>query len=152
MQLERLNCRQAVRDDADAIARVFSPSFRLLSFLPVLHTVAEDRWFIEHVIFEECDVTVAESGDRIVSFLARQDQEIRLLYTRTDCLGMGAGTQLIARAKTCGVGALEFWCFQANVRGRRFYEARGFRTIEFTDGAHNEEKTPDVRYRWERET
>ena len=35
-------------------------------------------------------------------------------------------------------------------RARRFYEARGFRAIRFTDGAGNEEKTPDVRYRWER--
>jgi hypothetical protein len=35
---------------------------------------------------------------------------------------------------------------------RRFYEARGFRAIRFTDGADNEEGTPDVRYRWERTT
>ncbi len=33
----------------------------------------------------------------------------------------------------------------------RFYEAREFRALKFTDGAHNEEKTPDVRYRWERD-
>jgi GNAT superfamily N-acetyltransferase len=151
MQFERLFCRQATHDDADAIARVFSPSLRLLSFLPILHTVEEDRWFIEHVILKECDVTVAESDDRIVSFLARQDQEIRQLYTRTDCLGKGAGTQLIACAKASGVAALELWCFQANLRGRRFYEARGFRAIKFTDGADNEEKTPDLRYRWDRD-
>ena len=31
----------------------------------------------------------------------------------------------------------------------RFYEARGFRAIRFTDGADNEEQMPDVRYRWE---
>ena len=151
MPFERQICRQATRDDADAIARVFSPSLRLLSFLPHLHTVAEDRWFIEHVVFEECDVTVVESEDRIVSFLARRDQEICHLYTRPDCLGRGAGTHLIEGAKTCRVGALELWCFQANVRARRFYEARGFRAVEFTDGARNEEKTPDMRYRWERD-
>ncbi len=151
MKSERRTCRQATHDDAEAIARVFSPSLRLLSFLPILHTVEEDRWFIEHVILKECDVTVAESDDRIVSFLARQDQEIRLLYTRSDRLGQGAGTQLIENAKTCGVTALELWCFQANVRARRFYEARGFRAIKFTDGANNEEKTPDLRYRWERD-
>jgi hypothetical protein len=53
-------------------------------------------------------------------------------------------------AKESGVKALELWCFQANARARRFYEARGFRPIRFTDGDGNEEKTPDVRYRWER--
>jgi GNAT superfamily N-acetyltransferase len=52
--------------------------------------------------------------------------------------------------KNSGVEALELWCFQANSRACRFYEARGFRAIRFTDGADNEEKTPDVRYRWER--
>jgi hypothetical protein len=46
--------------------------------------------------------------------------------------------------------SLELWCFQANSRARRFYEARGFHAILFTDGAGNEERTPDVRYRWER--
>ncbi len=33
---------------------------------------------------------------------------------------------------------------------RRFYEARGFRPVRFTDGADNEERWPDVRYRWQR--
>ena len=124
---------------------------RLLTFLPIRHTVEEDRRFIEHVIFKECDVTVAESEDQIVSFLARQDKEIRLLFTRPDYLGRGAGTRLIERAKASDVAALEAWCFQANARARRFYEARGFCAIEFTDGENNEEKMPDTRYRWERD-
>ena len=51
--------------------------------------------------------------------------------------------------KPAGIGALELWCFQANERARRFYEARGFHAIRFTDGAENKERTPDVRYRWE---
>ena len=49
--------RLATANDAAAIARVFSPSFRLLSFLPMLHTEEEDRWFIENVILKECVVT-----------------------------------------------------------------------------------------------
>jgi indole-3-acetate monooxygenase len=51
--------------------------------------------------------------------------------------------------KASGIGALELWCFQANERTLRFYEGRGFRAIRFTDGADNEERMPDVRYRWE---
>ena len=35
-------------------------------------------------------------------------------------------------------------------RARRFYEERGCRAVRFTDGRDNEEKVPDVRYRWER--
>jgi GNAT superfamily N-acetyltransferase len=142
--------RRARARDADAIAEVFSASFRLLTFLPMLRTVQDRHWFIENVILRECEVTVAEDGSGIVSFLARRGEEVRLLYTRPDRLSMGAGTALIEAAKTGGVDALELWCFQANARARRFYEARSFRAIRFTDGAHNEEKTPDVRYRWER--
>jgi GNAT superfamily N-acetyltransferase len=140
--------RRATGDDADAIAEVFSASFRLLSFLPKLHTVAEDRWFIANVILRDCEVIVAEDNSGIVSFLALQGEEVRLLYTRPDRIGKGAGTQLIEAAKKSGVGALELWCFQANARARRFYAARGFFAIRFTDGEENEEKTPDIRYRW----
>jgi GNAT superfamily N-acetyltransferase len=72
------------------------------------------------------EVTVAEDETGIVAFLARRGEEVRLLYTRPDRIGMGAGSQLIEESKATGVGALELWCFQANERARRFYEARGF--------------------------
>jgi len=142
--------RPATAADADAIAAVFHASFRLLTFLPMLHTAAEYRRFVAEVILPECDVTVVEDHSGIVAFLAREGEEVRLLYTRPDRIGRGAGARLIEAAQASGVAALELWCFQANARARRFYEARGFRAIRFTDGAHNEERTPDVRYRWER--
>ena len=143
------NLRRATIADAQAIAAVFSPSFRLLGFLPPLHTVEQDRWFIENVILRDCEVTVADDERCIVAFLARQGEEVGLLYAHPDRLGSGAGTQLIEAAKASSIAALELWCFQANTRARRFYEKHGFRAVRFTDGAHNEEKTPDVRYRWE---
>ena len=145
-----LTLRRATVTDADAIAVVFSSSVRLLTFLPVLHTVAEDRRFIEDVILPQYEVTVAEDVSGIVSFLALRGELVRLLYTRPDRIGTGTGTLLIGATKASGVGALELWCFQANARARRFYEARGFLAIRFTDGADNEERTPDVLYRWER--
>jgi ribosomal protein S18 acetylase RimI-like enzyme len=58
---------------------------------------------------------------------------------------------LIEVAKRSGEAALELWCFQANTYARRFYERHGFKAIRFTDGHDNEEKTPDVRYRWARD-
>jgi GNAT superfamily N-acetyltransferase len=141
--------RGATADDADAIASVLTASFRLLTFLPMLHTAEEDRRFIANVVLRDCEVTVAEDESGIVSFLARNGEEVRLLYTRPDRIGSGAGTQLIEAAKRSGVATLELWCFQANTRARRFYEARGFRAIRFTDGADNEERMPDIRYRWQ---
>jgi putative acetyltransferase len=114
-----------------------------------LHTIEDYRWFIANVILSECEVTVAADESGIVAFLARRGEEVRLLYTRPDRIGLGAGSQLIDAAKASGIGALELWCFQANERARRFYEARGFHAIRFTDGSQNEERMPDIRYRWE---
>ena len=146
----RFRCRQATLDDADGIAAVFSSSLRLLTFLPVLHTVEEDRRFIENIILKECEVIVAEGDPGIVSFLALNGEEIRLLYSHPDFIGSGAGSLLLDAVKKSSVVALELWCFQANERARRFYEERGFRAVRFTDGRDNEEKVPDVRYRWVR--
>jgi putative acetyltransferase len=146
----RFRCRRATLDDAGGIATVFSLSARLLTFLPMLHTVEEDRQFIENIILKECEVVVAEGDAGIVSFLARDGEEIRLLYSHPDFIGSGAGSLLLDAAKKSSVVALELWCFQANERARRFYEERGFRAVRFTDGRDNEEKVPDVRYRWVR--
>ena len=76
--------------DADAIANLYSTSFRLLTFLPMLHTIEDYRWFIANVTLKECEVTVVEDQSGIVAFLARQGEEVRLLYTRPDQIGMGA--------------------------------------------------------------
>jgi hypothetical protein len=97
--------RRATSCDADTIADDYSASFRLLTFLPMLHTVEDYKGFIANVILNECEVTVAEDETGIVAF-----------HTRPDRIGMGAGTQLIDAAKASGIGALELWCFQANER------------------------------------
>ena len=73
-----------------------------------------------------------------------------MLYTHPDFIGLGAGSLLIETAKASGVVALELWCFQGNTGARHFHERHGFRAIRFTDGRDNEEKMPDVRYRWDR--
>ena len=63
--------------------------------------------------------------------------------------GRGVGTELLDVAKN-GCERLELWTFQRNATARRFYEARGFRLVEETDGARNEENEPDARYLWTR--
>ena len=144
--------RPAESSDAEAVADVFSPSRRLLAFLPELHTVEEDRAFIACVILPDCEVTLATRGDAVIAFAARQGEEIRLLHTHPDAIGQGAGGQLIAalqsRAGALGLTRLHLRCFQANTGARRFYERHGFRADAFTDGRDNEEKAPDMRYVW----
>jgi GNAT superfamily N-acetyltransferase len=142
--------RGAAEGDAEAIAEVYFLSFRLLTFLPMLHTLASYRWYVANKMLKEWAVTVAEDGTGIVAFLGLRGDEVGHFYVRPDRIGQGAGTLLLQAAKSSGVESLELWCFQANMRARRFYEARGFKPIRFTDGADNEERMPDVRYRWTR--
>ena len=78
----RFTLRRATASDADAIADVYSASFRLLNFLPMLHTIEEYRRFIASVILRECKVTVAEDESGVIAFLALKGEEIRILYTR----------------------------------------------------------------------
>ena len=52
MSIMPFTLRRATVADVDEVAAVFSASFRVLTFLPMLHTVAEDRSFIANVIFE----------------------------------------------------------------------------------------------------
>jgi hypothetical protein len=106
----QFKCRRATIGDDVAVASVFSPSLRLFTSLPMLHTVEEDRWFVENMILNGCEVTVAEDESGIVSFLARNGEAIRLLYTHPACIGSGAGTQLIEAATARGTAALELWC------------------------------------------
>jgi hypothetical protein len=54
---------------------------------------------------------------------------------------------LIAAAKATSQ-ALSLWCFLANAGARRFYERHDFQPVALTDGERNEEKLPDVLYRW----
>jgi hypothetical protein len=75
----RFKLRRAADEDAQAIAEIYFSSFRLLTFLPMLHTAESYRRFIANVILKECAVTVVEDDTGIVSFLALQGEEVRLL-------------------------------------------------------------------------
>ncbi len=150
--MTELTVREATSSDAEAIAGVFTPSLRSLSFLPRLHTADEDLWFIRNVILAECRVAVTERAGEIIAFLALDGREIRLLHTHPAHFGKGAGSLLLEGAKAGSPGCLELWCFQANTAARRFYERHGFLAIEFTDGKRNEEKMPDIRYRWQHDS
>ncbi len=79
--------------------------------------------------------------------IAFRDDWIEQLYVLPDAQGRGIGSALLAIAQQ-GADQLQLWTFQRNARARRFYEARGFVSIEETDGGRNEEQEPDVRYLW----
>ena len=92
---------------------------------------------------------VAETPDgRVVALMAVSDDMVEQLYVAPDRHGVGVGSRLLALAKEQRPAGLDLYCFQANTRAQRFYEARGFVAVAFGDGSGNEERQPDIRYAW----
>jgi GNAT superfamily N-acetyltransferase len=138
--------RQGGPGDVAAIAGLFERSFGTLTFLPVLHTREEHvRWFEQRV--NEHEVWVYDDGE-IRGFATLGADELHDLYIDPPRIAQGIGSALLDHAKQRRPDGFTLWCFQANDRARRFYEQHGCVAIEFTDGAGNEEKTPDVLYEW----
>ena len=74
------------------------------------------------------------------------------LYLHPSAVGKGIGTQLLNRAKEQLGSPIHLYTFQENVGSRRFYEPNGFSPIDYSNGATNEEKCPDVLYEFESKT
>jgi putative acetyltransferase len=139
--------RRAGADDVDAIARVFRRSFATLDFLPTLHTPEEEREHLRRVVVEQ-EVWVAVRGSRVVGFTALDGDLGTFLYVDPEAHGSGIGSALLEQVMRARPDGFRFWAFQENANARAFYERRGCRAVEFTDGRGNEEKMPDVLYEW----
>jgi GNAT superfamily N-acetyltransferase len=134
--------RRATEGDVEEIVAIFEPSFALFDFVPKLHTHEENlAWFAQ---------TLRESETYILGrgFALIRGDELSHLFVHPDEIGTGVGHALFEHVKTCRPDGFDLWVFQQNDRARRFYAAHGAVAVEFTDGSANEEKTPDVRYRW----
>jgi N-acetylglutamate synthase-like GNAT family acetyltransferase len=139
--------RRAKAEDVDAVAALFGRSFATLDFLPKLHTPEEDREHLAGVVRDQ-DVWIAEADGQVVGFLALQGDVGTFFYVDPPFHDRGIGSRLFAEAQAARPNGFEFWVFQANANAREFYEHRGCVPVRFTEGEDNEEKTPDVRYRW----
>ncbi len=137
--------RPATADDAPALATVHIRAMRTLTFLPQLHTIEEATDWMSGVVLPAETVWIAEVDGEVGGYIVHTDDWINQLYVHPDRQGQGLGAALLAHVMADG-RPRQLWTFQQNDRARSFYEARGFVAAEFTDGAGNEERTPDVRY------
>lgn len=131
------------------MAALFSVSRRLLTFLPELHTVAEDHTFVSGHMLPRQLVTIAERDGRMVGFMAETPGWIEHLYIAPEARRTGVGTALLGDAKSRS-DALQLWCFRDNHPARAFYARHGFAVLEQTNGEGNEQRMPDVRLGWRR--
>lgn len=140
--------------DADALTRVFLDArATALPYLPRVHSDADTRAWMEHVVLPGTEVWVAElpgagGAWEPAGFVSLDGQELEHLYLRPDVRRRGIGTLLLEKARELSPGGLALHTFQRNTAARSFYERHGFTAVAFDDGGRNEENEPDVRYRW----
>jgi len=148
-----IHVRQGRKKDAATLAAILRRCFdAAMPWLPNLHTPDEDVRFLRDRVLRSEEVAVAEMDGRVAGFaaLGRRDGEdfLEHLYVAPEMHGRGVGTVLFDRAKKRRPAGFRWWVFQRNEAARRFYEKRGARLVLLTDGAGNEEKTPDALYEW----
>jgi ribosomal protein S18 acetylase RimI-like enzyme len=144
--------RPARQDDATAIAQTQIDARRVaMPWLPVLHSFEDAvRFFGDFVVANQI-VMVAEVEEGVAGFIAVEGAYVDHLYVAPAYQGIGVGDALLKKAMQLRPAGLKLWTFERNSRARAFYEHRGFVAIQFTDGARNEERTPDVLYEWKPE-
>lgn len=157
MPSARFVLRRARAADAVAIAEVYIQSRRgAARYFPTVHSDDEIRGWIASYLVPNLEVWVAEEADpapgkiigKIIGMMALEGEMLEQLYIAPGSQRRGVGDGLLALAMRERPSGLRLWTFQSNAPARRFYEARGFKAIEFTDGERNEERTPDVLYQW----
>jgi GNAT superfamily N-acetyltransferase len=140
--------RRAADGDAPAVARVLLAARRAaMPWLAEPHTDEETHAWVAGTVLRVDEVWVADDGS-VIAFIALGEARVQHLYVEPSRQGRGIGSALLSLAKEMRPRGFDLWVFQRNAVARRFYERRGLKLVETTDGAANEEREPDARYRW----
>ena len=153
-----------------AIADLYLASFRSTYDFPLGHTDDDVRGWIRDEIVARAETwvaveaplssagggaaggvaggSVAAARGAVAGFMTLGESELDQLYVRPGSWGRGIGSRLLSLALTRRPGGLGLYTFQVNDRARAFYERHGFTIVDLDDGARNEERQPDIRYRW----
>ena len=143
--------RRARVEDMPELARLYRRTVQTsLPFLPTLHTPDEDAWWFAERLWANNEVWLVQGEFGPEGYIAFRSDFIEHLFIAPEAQGQRMGVRLLEKAKE-NAAELSLWTFQQNERARRFYEKHGFFVVVETDGADNEEKLPDVLYRWRRE-
>ena len=147
--------RQVRHTDAGDCARVYwrSRAFALPT-VSVVHDEREVRRWMADDVVGRTDMWVAEVDGTVVGLMVLDHGRggagwIEHLYLDPAWVGRRLGERFLEIAKERLAAGIELWSFQVNEAARRFYERHGFVAEEFTDGTGNQERSPDVRYRWQ---
>jgi GNAT superfamily N-acetyltransferase len=135
--------------DSKTLALVHSTAMcAAMPWLPAIHDLTETQDWMADEVLAKTQVRVADRDGAICGYASVSPGWLNHLYVSTEHQGQGVGSQLFEWAKQRSPSGFRLWTFQRNARARAFYEARGCRSVLFTDGAANEELTPDAMYLW----
>ena len=149
----RVKIRAAGPSDAEPAAALYLRSRQAAALAqtipPLVHSDDDVRDWIADFVIPKLEAWLAESADgEIVGVLVLEDEWIDQLYVDPGFAGMGLGTQLLDFAKRARPQGLRLWTFVSNAGAQRFYERNGFKEVERTDGSRNEERAPDIQYKF----
>lgn len=154
-----LQLREARVEDAVPLTRLMLASrAAAMPYLARVHSDEATLAWMTHVLLPGTEVLVAEfraspeggGAAEPAGFVALDGTELEQLYIAPGLRRRGIGSLLLDAAKRGGRDELTLYTFQRNTGARAFYERHGFTAVSFDDGSRNEEKEPDVRYRWRR--
>jgi pimeloyl-ACP methyl ester carboxylesterase/ribosomal protein S18 acetylase RimI-like enzyme len=142
--------RRATPADGTAIGDVWLASWRATFTFPPGHPDdAVRRWLAENLLpSTEMWVAVDDAGGRVVAMMALSEAMVEQLYVAPDWFGRGVGRRLLELAKERRPRGFDLHCFAVNTPARAFYERQGLEAVALGDGSGNEERQPDIRYRW----
>lgn len=138
--------RQARSTDAGKVGGILSEFIDTTDWMPRIHTRAEDVSFAGRMI-DKGWVIIAETDGLVTGFAAREAEEVHALYIAAHARRSGIGSALMDALKG-QAKRLSLWTFLANTEAQAFYGSQGFKTVEETDGAGNDEGLPDMRLEW----
>lgn len=142
--------RAARSTDAGAVGAILSEFIDTTAWMPRIHTRAEDLSFAGMMIARGW-VSVAEDASGVVGFAACDGPELNALYVAVSARRHGVGSVLLKQVMAAR-DTVELWTFEANTGAQKFYLRHGFEEVARTDGAANDEKMPDIRYVWRKES
>jgi chorismate mutase/GNAT superfamily N-acetyltransferase len=139
--------RPADPRDAAAVAMVHLEARATATMPPAVHADDEVRaWLSGRLATDE--VWLAERGGRVAGYLRLTEAWLDDLYVTPAHARQGVGSALLDLAKSRRPDGFCLWVFEMNAPARAFYARHGLVELERTDGAANEERSPDIRMAW----
>ena len=146
---DRLNIRNAIGSDLDAIAEVWHESARSMdSAVPGMPSRQALRRRIDAELERCWDLRVALLGQRVVGLLAmnRNHSVLDQIFITPTEQGKGIGGALVEVAKRAMPNGFSLRMDASNERARRFYEKHGLKLLG--EGIHPRTGIPVHFYGW----